>query len=154
MMQEMKIINTQSAALAKGGWGNMTQADWGAVGRISREQYEALNVYAKGVADGKIKLRRLDGEINGQFLRTSDQFMQGSVETFNEMQRREAATRGHTHEMRVLDSAAQHCDCCIGEAGHAETIGTLKRIGNCDCSNNCRCHFVFGSIVDGGFVEA
>ncbi len=153
MMHQMKLINTQSAALAKGGWAQMTQGDWGAVGNLSREQYDGLNRYAEGIASGKVKLRRLDGEINGQFLRTSDQFTQGGAQMFNEMKRREAGINGFTHEMRVLDSAAQHCDCCIGEAGHWEPLGTLTKIGNCTCSKNCRCHFEFGTIqADGSIV--
>jgi len=152
MMQEMKIINTQSAALAKGGWGQMTSSDWGAVGNLSREQYSNLNKYANDIASGKVKLRRLDGEINGQFLRTSDQFTQGGAQMYNEMKRREAGINGFTHEQRILDSGAKHCDCCIGEAGHWEALGTLTKIGNCTCSKNCRCHFEFGTLQDDGSI--
>jgi len=153
MAREMKTVNTISAALSKGGWENMSQADWGAVGRISRDQYVGLQGYAEKIASGEIKLHRLDGEINGNFLRTSDQFAQGGIQTQAQMERRAATASGNTHEMRVLDSAAEHCDCCIAEAGHAEPIGTLKKIGGCTCANNCRCHFVFGVMTNGKFVE-
>ncbi len=149
MMEQMKIVNTQSAALAKGGWANMTQGDWGSNGRISRQQYEDLDKYCAGIESGKIKLRRLDGEINGSFLRTSDQFAQGGVQTYNEVLRREAKVRGYTHEQRVLDTAAKHCHCCVDEADHWEPIGTLSRIGTCTCANNCRCKFIFGVELDG-----
>lgn len=153
MAQEMKVVNTISGALAKGGWANMSQADWGAIGRISRDQYAKLEDFAVSISEGKTRLRRLDGEINGQFLRISDQFAQGGIQTNSQMQRREAETRGNTHEIRVLESSADHCDCCVDEAGHAEVIGTLERIGDCDCANNCRCHFEFGVVVDGKFVR-
>ena len=153
MAKEVKIVCTHAAALAKGGWANMSQADWGAVGRLTRDEYKRLQDFAVSIANGKVKLLRLDGEVNGQFLRQADQFAQSGVGTFNDMSRREASAGGATHEQRVLDTAAQHCDCCIGEAGHWELIGTLKKIGNCDCHNNCRCHFIFGREVDGEIVE-
>lgn len=153
MAQEMKIVNTHSAALAKGGWANMSQADWGAVGRISRDQYAELEKFAVAISEGRIKLRRLDGGINGQFLRISDQFAQGGIQTFWEMKRREAEFSGATHEQRVLDKAAQHCDCCVGQAGHWEPIGTLKHIGDCTCAKNCRCEKIFGQEIDGEVME-
>ena len=68
------------------------------------------------------------------------------------MLRREAAIRA-THEKRILDPGAQHCQCCIGQAGRWELIGTLLKIGGCDCANNCRCRFVFGREVDGEIVK-
>lgn len=153
MAQEMKTVNTISGALAKGGWANMSQADWGAVGRISRDQYKALEDFAVSISKGKTKLRRLDGEINGQFLRISDQFAQGGVQTHSQMERRTAAASGATHERRVLDPGAEHCECCKGQAGHWEPIGALRKIGDCDCANNCRCHFIYGREVDGKIEE-
>jgi hypothetical protein len=140
---QMKLIHTQSAALAKGGWAQMSQADWGAVGRISRDEYMRLEKVAVSISKGDIKLRRLDGEINGQFLRISDQFGQAGYSTYEQIERRTANQNGLTEERRVLDPGAQHCDCCIGQADRWVPVGTLKPIGACTCVHNCRCEFEF-----------
>lgn len=141
---QMKTIHTQGAALAKGGWANMSQADWGAVGRISRDEYRRLEDIAVKVSDGRLKLRRLDGGINGQFLRISDQFAQAGFQTSQQMERRTAQEKGNTEERRILNPAAQHCDCCLEQAAEKWVkIGTLRPIGGCECVHNCRCRFRF-----------
>jgi len=152
-MDEISIIAILLAALAIGGFPQVTEDITVTITRLTRLTFIDFEAFLDSVVNGDIRLRRLDGEINGSFLRLFDLFAQSGVGVFNELRRQEAITRGNTHEMRVLDPAAQHCNCCIGEAGHAEAIGTLRRIGNCTCVNSCRCRFVFGVLVDGRFVE-
>lgn len=150
MRDQMKTIHTISGALSKGGWGNMSQADWGAVGRISRIQYAKLEDVAVKIFDGKIRLRNLSGDVNGTFLRIADLFGQGGIQTRSQMERRIAVQNGAELERRVLDARAQHCDCCIEQAGLGwQPVGTLEPIGNCTCDNNCRCHFEYGQEVSG-----
>jgi hypothetical protein len=147
MAERMKIIHVQSAALSKGGWAQMSQSDWGSVGRITRNEYAALNGFALDIQSGKQKLFKLDGEtVNGNLLRRTDLYAQAGNGTKAEMERRQGKINGFTHEMRVLDPAAQHCNCCLAAAGRWELIGVLPRLGACDCASNDRCHFVFGSI--------
>lgn len=158
-MDEIKIVNTASAALAKGGWAQMTPSDWGLTGRIIRDEYKEFETFLNKVTtsrvpeNGKIRLFKLDGSPNGQFLKQFDQFAQGGIKSFNDILRTEASARGATHELRTLDNKAQHCNCCIKEAGHPEKIGTLRSIGDCTCQNNCRCKKTFGVMVDDKFVE-
>jgi hypothetical protein len=151
--REMKLIHTQAAALSKGGWAQMSQADWGAVGRVSRNQYELLEKFAIQIETGEQKLRNLAGEVNGQFLRRVDLYAQAGNGTREQMNRRTAEQNGHTHEMRVLDPQAQHCDCCLAEAGRWELVGTLKPLGACDCRSRDRCHFEFGRELPDGTIE-
>ncbi len=153
--REMKIIHTQAAALSKGGWAQMSQADWGAVGRVARNQYELLEKFAVDIETGKQKLRNLAGEVNGQFLRRVDLYAQAGNGTKEQMNRRTAEQNGRTHEMRVLDPAAQHCDCCLAESGKGwQPIGSLKPLGACDCRSRDRCHFEFGrEQPDGSIVK-
>ena len=152
MRAQMKIIHTSSAALAKGGWANMSQADWGAVGGISSSEYRRLEKVMVSVADGKLKLRNLAGEPNGTLLRVADDLAQGGITTYSQMQTRTAAQNGATHERRILDSGAKHCACCVEQADlGAQPIGELKPIGNCTCSKNCRCEKEFGIVEDGAF---
>lgn len=51
---ELKNAALAQAAFANGGFANMTQADFGRVGQMLREQYGFLNNFAQGVADGSI----------------------------------------------------------------------------------------------------
>lgn len=154
MAREIKTIHTQSAALAKGGWAQMTPSDWGAVGRITRDQYQFLENFAKDIFTGDQKLTNLAGQINGNFLRRSDLYAQAGAGTKSQMERREAGQRGLEFERRVLDERAQHCKCCPVQAGRGwQPLGTLVPIGGCDCSNNCRCHFEYGQEIDGQIVR-
>lgn len=43
-----------AAALSKGGWAQMTPADWGANGRLLRDEYQRLRNFAQDLADGKL----------------------------------------------------------------------------------------------------
>lgn len=153
MAREIKTIHTQSAALAKGGWGQMTQSDWGAVGRITRNQYEFLENFAREIAEGDQRLINLAGQINGNFLRRSDLYAQAGITTRSEMERREARQRNLEFERRVLDARAKHCPCCPEQAGRGwQPLGTLLPIGRCDCTTNCRCHFQFGQRNEQGQI--
>jgi hypothetical protein len=49
----------------------------------------------------------------------------------------------------VLDSAAEHCETCIGLAGRSPyatiaEIGTVPGAGDTKCGDRCRCHLEFG----------
>jgi len=58
MMEEIKISHTAAAASARGGWAQLSPADWGATGRMIRDQYDFLRNFANEIASGK---QRLDG---------------------------------------------------------------------------------------------
>ena len=152
MAERMKIIHTQSAALSRGGWAQMTQSDWGAVGRISRDQYKFLDQFALDIQSGKQPLHRLDGELNGNFMRRVKLYADAGNSTKSEMERRQAKINQLTHEMRVLDPSAEHCQCCLLNAEKWALIGTLPKLGACECSTNDRCHFIFGRRNEAGEI--
>ncbi len=157
MAQEMKVIHVNGAVLAKGGRDQMTQADWGAVGQLTKEQYAFLRNFASDIATGKQRLRNLAGEVNGQFLRRADLYAQAGAGTHSQMERRQARQNAEiTHERRVLDPRAKHCACCPAqEAKGWRLIGNndLLPIGACDCATNCRCRFVFGVRQTDGQID-
>lgn len=143
MRDSMKTIHTQSAALAKGGWAQMSQADWGATGQISANQYHYLQRFAGQIESGKQQLLNVAGEPSGQFLQRADLYAQAGNSTYHKMNDRNAGQNGLTEEMRELDPQAKHCDCCLEQAGHWEPLGTLTEIGGCTCSQRCRCRKVY-----------
>jgi hypothetical protein len=51
MREAVKDANLYSAAAARGGWAQMTPADFGRVGRAVRDQYAYLDRFAADIAD-------------------------------------------------------------------------------------------------------
>lgn len=133
MMQEIKIAHTSAAASARGGWAQMTQSDWGAVGQQIRDQYDYLRNFANEIASGKQLL-------NGSALVRADLYGQAARGTFEEMRRRLQKLNGMTEEMRKLGKA-DHCEDCLKAAGRWAPIGTLPKIGESQCIVNCHCMF-------------
>jgi hypothetical protein len=50
MHDYIKEIYTSSGAIAKGGWGEMTQSDWGRIGAALKKQYKYLHGFAQDIA--------------------------------------------------------------------------------------------------------
>ncbi len=145
MAQEIKIAHTSAAAAARGGWAQMTQADWGAVGQQLRVQYEFLRNFANEISNGTQLL-------NGSALVRADLYGQAARGTFEEMRRRmEEIINGMEEEIRDLGEA-DHCVDCLAAAGHWAPIGTLPKIGESVCIVNCHCRFRFRKFVKGKYV--
>ena len=60
MRRVVKNTHLNAIALERGGWANMTPADYGRAGQIIREQYGYLKNFAADIASGK---QRLDGTL-------------------------------------------------------------------------------------------
>lgn len=136
MRDRIKAIHNAQAAIAKGGWAQMSQADWGAVGQMTKRQYAFLQKFAVDIEQGKQVL-------NGNFLRRAGMYADAGRGTGQDMRRREAANNGYTEEQRVLNPA-DHCSDCVEYAGLGwQPIGTLPRIGDSVCRTNCRCEFEY-----------
>lgn len=135
MRGKIKIIHSVDAAIAKGGWAQMTQSDWGAVGAITKRQYQYLNNFANDILTGKQPL-------DGRFLVRTGMYADAGRGTGEDIKRREADRNGYDEEQRVL-GRADHCPDCLAAAGHWEPIGTLPRIGDSVCRTRCHCYFIF-----------
>ena len=145
MMQNIKLAHTSAAAAARGGWAQMSQADWGAVGQQIRVQYDYLRNFANEIANGKQLL-------NGSALVRADLYGQAARGTFEEMRRRmEELVNGMDEEIRDLGEA-DHCVDCLAAAGHWAPIGTLPQIGDSVCIVNCHCRFRFRKMEKGRYV--
>jgi hypothetical protein len=146
MMEEIKISHTAAAASARGGWAQMSQADWGATGRLIRDQYDFLRNFASEIASGK---QRLDGTAR---VRTQ-LYAQAPRGTFEEMRRRyERLMNGMEEERRVLGEA-DHCPGCLDQAEKGwQPIGTLDPIGAEECVTNCHCTFHYRKPGPDGWI--
>jgi hypothetical protein len=137
MRSRMKVIHGIEAAIAKGGWAQMTQSDWGAVGAITKQQYRFLNNFAAQIEDGL--------PLDGRFLLRTGMYADAARATGEDMKRREADRNGFDEEARVL-APADHCvDCVRWSVDNLgwQPIGTIPRIGESICRTNCHCRFIF-----------
>jgi hypothetical protein len=136
MRAKMKLVHTIEGSIAKGGWGRMSQADWGAIGQISKFQYGKLANFARQIVNGEQPL-------NGRGLVRTGMYAEAGRGTYQQMLRREADNNGYTEERRVR-SAVDSCDDCVNyEAEGWQPIGTLPSIGDSQCLTHCQCEFEF-----------
>lgn len=147
MMEQIKLAHTAAAAASRGGWAQMSQADWGAAGRMIRDQYDYLRNFADQIARGEQLL-------NGNALVRSDLYGDAARGTFEQMRRRyEKLMNGMEEERRVLGEA-DHCDGCLSQAEMGwQPIGTLDPIGAEECVTRCHCTFYYRKMgADGKWI--
>lgn len=133
MAAEMKPLHVGAAAMGRGGWQQMTPADWGWTGHELRNQYAYLRNFAHDIATGKQPL-------DGRLLNRTRLYAEAARGTHREMQRRIAQQSGRTQEMNQLGAADRHCAQCQGCTAQGWVpIGTLPRVGGRSCGTNCHC---------------
>lgn len=152
MAQVIKDMHLASASAARGGWAQMSQADFGFTGSLIKNQYQFLQNFANQIADGTQPL-------NLNLLRRARMYGQAARSTYEDMRRRIMRDKGATHEQRIL-GVAEHCTTQGGLLGCLQLaalgwqpIGTSPRIGNTPCRTNCRCRFRFGRLSEDGEIE-
>ena len=137
MMDAIKQSHVASAALANGGWAQMTFSDWGATGQLIREQYDYLRNFAKEIADGTQPL-------DGRLLVRSDLYADAANGTYWEMDKRDHLQSGYDEGRRVLEAGADHCDDCLEYASEGwMPIDEIPEIGNSQCLTRCRCEIEY-----------
>lgn len=133
---EIKSMHLASAALAKGGWAQMTQSDFGSVGRRVRDEYAFLAKFAEQVKRGEQKL-------DGSLVSRATLYAQGPRGTFHAVQERAMSDAGYTECRNVLQSG-DNCEGCIAETAKGWTfVGNIKPVGSRTCLGNCRCTLQF-----------
>jgi len=137
MREYIRIIHTEAAALACGGWENVTPSMWGYVGSLIKKQYQFLDQFALDIQTNSTYW------LNGRLLVRMEMYSRAEWGTFESVLQRLAIMSGKTEERRVL-GVADHCDDCLSAAGQSwQPIGTLPLIGNSQCKTNCHCTFEY-----------
>lgn len=144
MMEQIKLSHTAAAAASRGGWAQMSQSDWGATGRMIRDQYDYLRNFADQIANGEQAL-------DGRALIRADLYGDAARGTFEQMRRRyEQQQNGMEEEIRILGEA-DHCPGCLDQAALGwQPIGTLDPIGAEECITRCHCTFKYRRIGPDG----
>lgn len=132
MMQQIKTTHLAAGAMQRGGWQQMTQADFGRVGRVVRNEYGFLRNFAEQIASGE---QKLDGTLG----RRATQYGQAGRETYYQFWDNKLDGRGFDEERSILNPA-DHCSQCVEEAGKGfQPIGEMVPIGQRICRANDRC---------------
>lgn len=131
MRQVVKEVHLYSAAVARGGWAQMSYTDFGNVGPTLRFQYQKLNAFAAEIAAGY--------PLDGRFLQRTDLYLLSGRTSFHkqdEVVQREAGKR----EERNLLRARDYCHGCLAESGRGWVpIGSLVPVGQRTCLSRCKC---------------
>jgi len=147
MRRVIKNTHLNAVALERGGWSNMTPADFGRVGQIVREQYGYLKGFAADIASGK---QRLDGTLG---VRAKLYSQAGR----NSYYRSKAANMsgGVTHQ-RSIRGKRDSCWQCVELDGRIFRIDdtSFPLPGRRACNHNCGCHVEYLRLGDGGEYEA
>lgn len=132
MRTAVKDANLYSAAAARGGWAQMTAADYGAVGAAVKKQYAYLDRFVGELDAGGVAL-------DGRFLRRAMSYLDSGRVMYERVTETMDEDRGMTEERNLL-GVAEHCADCLGETARGWVpIGELIPIGDRICRNHCRC---------------
>lgn len=136
MRRNIKNVHLYSAAAARGGWAQMTPADYGRVGGQVADQFRYLDKFV-GQVDKGLKL-------DGRFISRVELYSEASRTTYEATLTREMEEHnGMTEEKNILHPA-DHCQECLGLADLGWVpIGSTPPIGKRQCGNRCKCTKAF-----------
>lgn len=133
--QSLSDAHLAQSMFAVGGRANMTQANWGRVGGVLRDEYRYLSRFANDIASGRVS--------EAQALARIQQY--GNA-TYQSYWREYAHTSSGLLYWRL--SPAEHCGDCLTLSGDspytAQTIPTYPGAGQTTCRGNCRCYLERG----------
>jgi hypothetical protein len=132
MREEIKTTQLGAESLLRGGWDQMSQADYGRVGQRVREQYEYL-------ADFTAKLRSGDMRTDGNFMNYARMYAAAARVGYHEGQTEQVLSVGYTEELNVLHPAEHCADCVEAKDRGWVPIGTNPPIGTRKCLGNDKC---------------
>lgn len=132
----IKNAHLYQAALAKGGWAQLTAEDLGALGPVMRYHYGRLEMFATELAEGT-------AVFNGSYWNRINWYMNSARTTYYSYRAKEALRLGLTMERNFM-GVAEHCGGCKAATDMgAVLIGTLPPIGTRECGAGCDCHIVY-----------
>jgi len=147
MREMIRVEHINSASAASGGYGQLTQSDFGRIGNIVKEQYKYLDNFAKEIADGTQPL-------DGRFLYRSQMYNEAAIGTYDRFQTADMAIAGYDEESNVLEQSAKHCNGCLTEDARGWVpIGQLVPIGSRTCLTRCRCTKLYRNSKTGDTIR-
>ena len=131
MRAAMRDTHLFSSATVKGGWAQMTPADFGRVGARMKEQLRFLDRFAAQVDAGL--------PLDGRFMQRSKLYGTAGLATAHRTQTVVSQVRGFDEEKNVIQDGESCPGCEAEESRGWVPLGSLRPIGTRDCLSNCRC---------------
>jgi hypothetical protein len=134
MADRLKTLHLQQAALARGGWQNITPADKRRVTLLLKEQYRYLDGFARDIAAGKLS--------PAQIRWRAGLYADAGRQSYWKARTADEKGRGRRQERRIAVGDGGTCDPCASLAAKGwRAIGTLPAPGGppCEGINECRC---------------
>jgi hypothetical protein len=131
-----------TSMVANGGRAQMSPTAWGRAGAAIKAQYRHANKLLS-------RWEELSGEEREEYARRlvarSRRYAGAAVAAYENAVRARERDAGQKFERRVLGGViTRHCDGCIAQAGRGwQQIGSLLKIGECQCLSGCKCSFEF-----------
>lgn len=140
----VRTSHLQAAAAARGGWAQMSAAEYGAVGARVRDQYKYLRNFAAQLEAGLPR--------DGMIVTRALQYVASARGAYHQIERTQMLTRGFAEEVNRL-SQAEHCEgdnSCVEQTERGWVpIGALVAIGERICRKFCRCYLVYRNPATG-----
>lgn len=134
MRREIKDEYIRQYLQGAGGRAQMTQADWGSVGGMLKDQYRYLDDFAREVAEGKLS--------EAQIAARSRMYVHSAREAYERAHGRVAKKLGHDQEAWDVNPVLENCEDCLAfEAEGWQEIGHFPEPGSggTRCLTNCGC---------------
>lgn len=131
--EELKGEYTREYLLGIGGREQMTQADWGRIGGMLKEQYGHLDDFIAELEAGNLTPEQIAARIN--------MYVNSSRESFERAHYQVAGKAGCDEELWGL-GASEHCPDCLEFAGMGwQPLKTFPYPGQgqTQCLTNCQC---------------
>lgn len=136
MRAEIKSSHLASLALSRGGWNQLTSADFGRAGARIKSQYQYLAKFATEVTSGA---QRTDGT----FMARARLYAASARPAFHIEMGDQLQQLGYSEERNILHPA-EHCGLCVDMTGLGWVpIRTLVPIGERTCLGNDRCSVAY-----------
>jgi hypothetical protein len=135
MRREIKNVHLYSAAAARGGWAQLTQAELGRVGGIIGKEYRYLDNFAR-------QLRNPRFPRDGRIVSRAMLYAQGGRKTYHLTDERVQLERGMKEEKNIQE--LNPCTECMEQTSRGWVrIGALVAVGDRLCLANCRCRMEY-----------
>jgi hypothetical protein len=147
MQRLTKNAHVTSAAVAKGGFGQLSTQSQREVEDALSRQFERLARFARQIEDGL--------PLDGLALQRAGGYVQAARTTYEQVRLRGMEEAGFVEERNVLDPGAESCEQCLTlTAAGWRPIGSMPPPGERTCLYNCRCRLERrGSAQGGPFSE-
>lgn len=137
-----KEVHIYSATAARGGFAQLTQKDYGRLGRVVRNEYAWIRNLRTLIDQGL--------PLDGRFLARTALYAQAGRETYHKVERQVELEKGNTLERNILAREAVHCTgpiSCPNETARGwVVVGQLRPIGQRACGRNDKCAIEYSNV--------